>query len=242
LKLLGVVFRLFVPTDVSRGDIPYLHVFRNIIIDAHIIIIWEVKMKNRISWISLSVLLMGLAGCVTERVETEESGEAYLEREVNNIIERIPYESGPQLHGLLLSLVAFQQFAVEPVTGVLDHENPKVRSSAAFVLGQLKAEEALERLMELTEDDNKLVRYEAARAVLEIGLWDTVPFLLQGLDDDDPRVRFLCFEALNRNTGESHGYDYEAPSEERSEAVGRWQAWWRSQEGAPALEGNLATG
>jgi hypothetical protein len=187
-------------------------------------------------------LLIVMTACVTEPVDQEQSGEDFLQKEVDEIISRLPYESGPELHGLLLRLIAFESFAVDPVMACLDHENSKMRSSAAFVLGQIRDKKALPELIDLTEDDNKLVRFESARAVLEIGAWDTIPLLLSGLEDEDPQIRYLCYETLNRNTGESFGYDHVSTEEDRLRAVKKWQAWWKGLEGSPMLEGNLAAG
>ena len=88
-------------------------------------------------------LIMAMSACVTEQTQEEKSGEDFLQDEVDKIIGRLPYESGTQLHGLLLRLIAFESFAVDPVMACLEHENAKVRSSAAFVLGQIRAKKAV---------------------------------------------------------------------------------------------------
>ena len=199
-------------------------------------------MKN-LFLVMLSLLLAGgLAACVTEQVEDPDSGESYLNREIDKVVKRLPYQTGPDLYRDLNKLIAFGSFAVEPMREALDHPNAKVRSSGAYVLGQLQAEDAVDDLMDLTKDENKLVRLEAARAVLEIGAWETVPILLDGLKDQDQSVRFLCIQALKQKTGEDFGYKFSTPAEEQREALHKWQNWWNATKGNENMEGSMGTG
>jgi len=60
--------------------------------------------------------------------------------------------------------------AVEPLIQALEHENWKVRRTAAVALGRMKSEKAVEPLIKiLKEDDAKLVVMAAAVALGEIG-------------------------------------------------------------------------
>jgi HEAT repeat protein len=51
-----------------------------------------------------------------------------------------------------------------------------------------------------------------------------LPLLVEALDDDDAAVRLFAIEALERRTGQTHGYSPYAPPAERAEAVDRWRA------------------
>ncbi len=51
-----------------------------------------------------------------------------------------------------------------------------------------------------------------------------LPLLVEALADDDAAVRFFAIEALERRTGQAHGYAPYAPPAERAQAVARWRA------------------
>jgi hypothetical protein len=53
--------------------------------------------------------------------------------------------------------------------------------------------------------------------------------LIKDLESDDPAVRFYASEGLRRLTGETFGYRYFDPDEERQVAVERWQGWMAAQ-------------
>lgn len=59
----------------------------------------------------------------------------------------------------------------------------------------------------------------------------SIPDLVRMLDSDDVAVRLLAIRTLEEMTGQTLGYDYAAPSFERTPAVERWQAWVRDQSG-----------
>lgn len=49
--------------------------------------------------------------------------------------------------------------------------------------------------------------------------------LIDDLDNDDPAVRLYAIEALERMTGETHGYQYWDDAKDRAPAIMRWRAW-----------------
>jgi hypothetical protein len=49
--------------------------------------------------------------------------------------------------------------------------------------------------------------------------------LISMLDSDDPAARMVAIRALERITGQTHGYDHAAPEDERRRAVERWMEW-----------------
>jgi hypothetical protein len=184
---------------------------------------------------------MILAGCVTETVNHSDDGKRYLDKQINEIVARLPNQDGMDLYADISHLVAFGNFAVDPMIECLDSDNSQVRSSAALVLGQLKAGKALDKLIRVAfNDENKLVKLEAARAVLDIGKWDTIPVLIDGLDDGQISTRQLCEWALETKTGESFGYAFDAPEEERLASIEKWQEWWRLKIEDPTFRDNLA--
>ena len=48
--------------------------------------------------------------------------------------------------------------------------------------------------------------------------------IVEELDSDDPAVRLLAIQSLERLTGETFGYVHYDPSWKRDEAIGRWVA------------------
>ncbi len=118
--------------------------------------------------------------------------------------------------------------ATQTMVGVLDDPDEMVRSGAALALGELKAEDAIEKLARLmreeqggagdhaadalskigrpaaralfeTLDDSRLwVRIRAARALVPVESHDAIPALFQALDDDSYLVRHYAQEALTR--------------------------------------------
>jgi len=55
--------------------------------------------------------------------------------------------------------------------------------------------------------------------------------LIADLSSDDPAVRFYAIHSLEQLTGESFGYLYYAPDEQRDAAVAKWKKWLADQEG-----------
>lgn len=181
------------------------------------------------------------AGCVTETTEESDDGKQYLDKQIDKIVARLPNQNGMELYTDIQHLVAFGDYAVDSMMKCLDHDNSKVRSSAALVLGQLKAGKAVDKLVKVAFNDrNKLVRLEAARAVLDIGKWDTVPVLIMGLEDEQIGTRQLCAWALESKTGETFGYIFDGPETERLASVGKWQNWWKVRLADPTFKDNLA--
>ncbi len=66
---------------------------------------------------------------------------------------------------------------------------------------------------------------EAARS----GDRSAIPDLIVMLDADDPLTRLLSIQTLEDLTGQTLGYEHDAPEFERSEAVGRWVRWYESE-------------
>ncbi|MFH2000147.1 MAG: HEAT repeat domain-containing protein [Planctomycetota bacterium] len=196
-------------------------------------------MTARMTFIYILLMTLGLTACVTERLDGPDEGRAFLEGEVKKVVDRLPYQNGMALFTDINHLVSFGRFAVDPMIECLDSPNEKVRSSAALVLGTLRADAALEKLLSMVDDQNKWVRLEVARAVLEIGAWDTIPIIIDGLNDEDLRTRELCFHLLNEKTGEDFGYTVKAEKEDRVAAVDRWKIWWERSKTDPNIQGNL---
>ncbi|HAU38559.1 MAG TPA: hypothetical protein DCX07_12690 [Phycisphaerales bacterium] len=58
-----------------------------------------------------------------------------------------------------------------------------------------------------------------------------LPYLVDRLTDSEQDVRFYAILALERMTGQTLGYRYFAPAEERAEAAKRWRKWVQDRRG-----------
>jgi hypothetical protein len=58
---------------------------------------------------------------------------------------------------------------------------------------------------------------------------DAIPYLVAGLENDDPAVRMYSIEGLERLTGETKGYRFYADDDARRAAVSRWKRWLAGQ-------------
>jgi len=74
---------------------------------------------------------------------------------------------------------------------------------------------------------------EAART----GDRGAIGHIVELLDSDDPAVRLLAITALQRLTGQTNGYEHDAPAAEREEAILRWV---RAVQSGTAMEAAVA--
>jgi hypothetical protein len=77
------------------------------------------------------------------------------------------------------------------------------------------------------ESDDPQMRL--AEAVRSAGREDAAdyPHLVEMLDDADIEARMLAIKVLERRTGTTRGYEYDAPPERRAGPLKEWQAWAR---------------
>lgn len=90
--------------------------------------------------------------------------------------------------------------AVEPLIGLLKHENPQVRLYSVLALGRLGDERSLLPMLSLLRDDHdKKIR---ATIIMALGFFTNpklLPVIMKfGLSDADPRVRASAVESISR--------------------------------------------
>ncbi|MBC7833738.1 MAG: hypothetical protein H7Y88_01380 [Phycisphaerales bacterium] len=56
---------------------------------------------------------------------------------------------------------------------------------------------------------------------------DSVPKLIEMLDNDDGAVRLFAIQALEHFTGSTMGYDFAGTLAERRQAADRWETWYK---------------
>jgi hypothetical protein len=75
------------------------------------------------------------------------------------------------------------------------------------------------------DSDNPAAKMYAIEYAARAGDHDAVEHIIRQLDSDDPAVRMLAIGALERLTGETHGYRHFDHPLERRKAIRRWVAW-----------------
>ena len=120
---------------------------------------------------------------VAELPEGEKASEADI---VANLIERGEWEQVATLGSV----------AFPALIAALRHEDPDRRKGAAWALGVMRDDRAVEYLVRVLEEDEPQVRRAAAWALGVIGDSRGVPALIRALQDDDPEVRRKAAWAL----------------------------------------------
>jgi len=69
---------------------------------------------------------------------------------------------------------------------------------------------------------NPAAKMHATVQAARTGDRGAIVHIVELLDSDDPAVRLLAINALRRLTGETHGYEFDAPLDERDAAIRRW--------------------
>ncbi len=164
-----------------------------------------------------------------------------LQGEIERVCDYVRNTSGAELYSHLKRLVAYDVFAVDQVMEMADDPNARLRCNAIWVLAQVRdpkfpdVERRIYRTLRNGLDDgDRLVRFEAASGLVGRNSWDVIPVLFEGMEDADPSVRFNCHETLKLATSKDFGYLVDAPANERSEALRRWERWfddWDLSEG-----------
>lgn len=87
------------------------------------------------------------------------------------------------------------------------------------------------------DSDNPATLLYATRRAGEQRDRSAVPRLIDLLDHDDPAIRLMSINALERITGERKAYDYKASIIERQPAIDRWRQAMRDGEFEHPAEG-----
>jgi HEAT repeat protein len=149
-----------------------------------------------------------------------------LQEEIDTLIRDLPHMHGPELFGAMTRLITIGEPAIPSLLEALHGENPKRRSTVAYVLGEIRDRRVIPQMQEALQDEVAEVRYEVAASLLVLGDWSAIPALIEGLRDGNPYNRYKAFRVLNEHTHQDMGYDYQAPEGERSAAVDRWETWY----------------
>ncbi len=184
-------------------------------------------------FVLVNLLFLGLAACgsSSNSIPYAEPNELMGE-EIDRRITQIPYQHREELFNNLLWLSQAGEQAIPSLLNGLKHEDPKVRSNCAWVLGKVGDRRTIPELQRVAQDKNEQVRLEVARSLVTLGDMSQAPTLIGGLDSDKVQVRYLCHEALKSSTGRDFDFDHLSEnSESRHQSVWRWRNWWSEQSG-----------
>jgi hypothetical protein len=178
------------------------------------------------------VVLSGLVGCASGDL-TDHPANTEIQREIAQIVEAVRQETGAALYADLRRLVAYDVFAVEPLSKLAEDPNARLRSNAMWVLAQVRDAErpkVIEHVEEVLrrglKDEDSTVRLEAAAGLAGRGAWDVLPVLIDGLDAPESSVRYRCHEQLVTTTSKDFGYQVDSPEDDRKAAADRWRRWY----------------
>ncbi len=152
--------------------------------------------------------------------------------EITSRVQQIPFQHRDELVQNLIWLTDAGEQVIPAVLEGLKHQNAKVRSSCAWVLGRLHDRRTIPALRSIANDSETSVRTEVARTLVLLGDLQSCPTLIEGLDSDKREVRYMCHEALKVATGHDFGYDHlNASKRDMQTAALRWRQWWGEYSG-----------
>lgn len=182
-----------------------------------------------------ATLLLFLQACSTTKTSSEsqfQEPNSLMAGEITRRVEQIAYQHRDELYQNLLWLAQTGEQTIPAMLTGLRNENPKVRSSCAWVLGRLRDRRTIPDLQTAMKDSEPGVRLEVARSLVSMGDLSCSPNLIEGLDSDKKEVRYMCHETLKAATGHDFGYDHLNQNEgELRLAVLRWRQWWGEYSG-----------
>jgi HEAT repeat protein len=104
----------------------------------------------------------------------------------------------PQLVEITLFEISKSEKAIPFFQKATEHQDSRVRSRAAYALGEIKSEAAIRLLIKLLEDENCDVRYSTAEILGEIKPEAVITHLIKLLEHEEPGVRSRAADALGR--------------------------------------------
>jgi hypothetical protein len=197
----------------------------------------------RIAAASVTLFLF-LQACSTTTAEGEgfDKPNSLVAQEIERRVEQIPFQHRDELFENLVWMVQNGEQAVPAMVEGLRHDDAKVRSSCAWVLGRLRDRRTIPALQQAMNDGESGVRLEAARSLVSMGDLKWSKTLIEGLDSDKKEVRYMCNETLKTATGHDFGFDHlTANDAERRQAALRWRQWWGEYSGDTFFAQNYQT-
>lgn len=186
---------------------------------------------------AFGAFMFACAACSTTEapvISPYQQPNALMREEIDTRISQIPYQHREELLENLVWLAQTGEQTIPSLLQGLKHDDPKARSSCAWVLGRIHDRRTIPDLQQAMNDGEDGVRLEIARSLVLMGDLQQSPILIAGLDSDRKEVRFMCHEALKTATGHDFGYDHlNQNQQELRTAVLEWRQWWGDYAGDP---------
>lgn len=184
--------------------------------------------------VASATLFLFLQACSTTNAVADgfDKPNSLVAEEINRRVDQIPFQHRDELFDNLVWMVQNGEQSVPAMIEGLGHDDAKVRSSCAWVLGRLRDRRTIPALQNAMGDRDTDVRLEVARSLVSMGDLKWSKTLIEGLDSDEKQVRFMCNETLKTATGHDFGYDHLSANDgERRAATLRWRQWWGEYSG-----------
>ena len=179
----------------------------------------------------IGLVFLPLTACWSSGSNYYES-DGLMGEEIRGRVNQIAFQHRDELYQNLLWLAQSGEPALPALVDSLSSKNPKVRSSCAWVLGQIGDRRTITDLQDYVDDEHPTVRMEVARSLLVMGDMEQAPALIEGLDANRTEVRYMCHEALKSASGRDFGFDHLSQDlYTRRQAVLQWRKWWSDVSG-----------
>ncbi len=196
------------------------------------------KNQNRIALPFLLVLAASLGSCATTHssVPTNNTGwldpSPQLKRRIDDEGKRVAYTHGVERIELIRWFATVGEPAYPKLLELAADPRKDVAIASFAAMGATRDSRLIPYLegIEIPDGPDAVdLRLERARTLLRLGDWGAVPTLISGLSDERMFTRALCSQALNEATKENFGFDPKAEPAQSTEAIAKWQAWWKER-------------
>jgi hypothetical protein len=161
-----------------------------------------------------------------------------LRSQIEDKAKRLPWTHGLERVEMIQWFASVGEPAY-PTLLVLARDPRADVSGAAFAsLGATRDSRLVEYLRALpmaTGPESTDLNLERARTLLRLGDWQSIPPLIQGLNDERPITRALAIQALYEATHEKFDFDPRGEPAAREASIQRWNAWWEARKQDPLL-------
>ena len=127
----------------------------------------------------------------------------------------------------------------QPFLADLASAQAAARLDALYALEKSKDMAVVPYVVPMLQDVDIFVRMAAARVLEDLRAKNSVPALIDALEDTEPVVTESAMFALQKITGQDFGFEPNAPVVERAKKIKAWRDWWK-KEGEAFLAGGTA--
>ena len=155
-----------------------------------------------------------------------------LKRRIDDEAKRVPYTHGVERIELIRWFATVGEPAYPKLLELAADPREDVAIAALAAIGATRDSRLIPYLEQIEIHDGPDavdLRLERARTLLRLGDWGAAPTLIAGLSDERMFTRALCSQALNEATKENFGFDPKAEPAQNTEAIAKWQAWWKER-------------